>query len=164
MPIPAQSPAALPCTDRNAVATGRGKNILDLSFQSPTALKNSAPAVSASAGKILRFAILLLLGVVAALPAPDVQLDQSCPPIKYTHRSLQDGEVYFFFNESDETQTCFATLAGTGHVSVWDAETGKIQPLTESVVDAPGHVIVPLTLAGQEARFIVVGAEPPGAN
>ena len=40
--------------------------------------------------------------VVAALPPPDVKLDAACPPIKYLHRRLADGDVYFFFNESSQ--------------------------------------------------------------
>ena len=40
--------------------------------------------------------------VVAALPKPDVKLDAACAPIKYIHRALADGDVYFFFNESDQ--------------------------------------------------------------
>ncbi len=101
--------------------------------------------------------------VLAALPLPDVKLDQSCPSVKYIHRSLKDGEVYFFFNESDDTQARTVTLAGTGQVTVWDAASGTIHPV-EGVTSTAGHVTVPLTLAGQEARFIVVGALPPGVQ
>jgi hypothetical protein len=94
--------------------------------------------------------------VVAALPTPDVKLDSAWPPIKYIHRSLKDGEVYFFFNESNETQTRTATLAGSGKVvEVWDAATGTIHPL-DGATQTSGSVTVPLTLAGQEARFIVL--------
>jgi hypothetical protein len=101
--------------------------------------------------------------VLAALPPPDVKLDQPCPSIKYIHRSLQDGEAYFFFNESDDTQTRTVTLAGTGKVTVWDAASGAIHPVA-GVTSTAGHVTVPLTLAGEEARFIVVGALPPGVQ
>jgi hypothetical protein len=94
--------------------------------------------------------------VVAALPPPDVKLDTACPAIKYLHRNYKDGEVYFFFNESTETQTRTATLAGTGPVHVWDANTGTIQPLA-GVGPATGSVAVPLTLANHETRFIVIG-------
>jgi len=97
--------------------------------------------------------------VVAALPLPDVKLDTACPPIKYNHRSYKDGDVYFFFNESDQPQSRTATLAGTGQVQVWDAATGKIQPL-EGVGKASGSVAVPLSLAGYETRFIVIAAAP----
>jgi hypothetical protein len=95
--------------------------------------------------------------VVAALPPPDVKLDTPCPAIKYTHRAYKDGQVYFFFNESNETQSRTATLAGTGQVQVWDAAGGKIQPL-EGVAKAAGSVAVPLTLTNYEARLIVIGA------
>jgi hypothetical protein len=97
--------------------------------------------------------------VVAALPKPDVKLDTACPPIKYMHRSLKDGEVYCFFNESNQTQTRTATLAGTGQVQVWDATRGTIHPLA-GIAKAAGSVAVPLTLGPQEARFIVIGPLP----
>ena len=95
--------------------------------------------------------------VLAALPAPDVKLDSACPPIKYIRRSLKDGDVYFFFNESAQTQTRTATLVGRGPVQVWDATTGTIHPLT-GVAKATGTVALPLTLAPQEARIVVIGA------
>jgi hypothetical protein len=101
--------------------------------------------------------------VIAALPAPDVALDAPCPPIKYIRRNLQDGDVYFFFNESAQTQSRTATLAGHGAVQVWDATSGAIHPLA-GVAPADGSVAVPLTLGPQEARFIVIGALPPGAG
>jgi len=94
--------------------------------------------------------------VIAALPPPDVKLDTACPGIKYIHRTLKDGDVYFFFNESSQTVTRTATLSGTGQVQVWDAVTGKIQPLAD-VPKAAGSVPVPLTLASHETRFIVIG-------
>jgi hypothetical protein len=100
--------------------------------------------------------------VIAALPAPDVKLDAAAPPIKYNHRSYKDGEVYFFFNESKDTLARTATMAGQGQVQVWDATTGTIHPLA-GVAQATGSVAVPLTLGPQEARFIVIGALPPGA-
>ena len=93
--------------------------------------------------------------VVAALPPPDVKLDTACPPIKYIHRALKDGEVYFFFNESDQPQSRTATLAGTGQIQVWDAASGTIHPL-DGVTQAAGKVAVPLALTNYEARFIVL--------
>jgi len=93
--------------------------------------------------------------VIAALPPPDVKLDTACPPVKYLHRVLKDGNVYFFFNESGETQTCNAMLAGTGSAQVWDAATGTIH-LLEGVTHMAESVNVPLSLAAYESRFIVV--------
>jgi hypothetical protein len=93
--------------------------------------------------------------VVAAPPPPDVKLDAACPPVKYLHRALKDGDVYFFFNESNETQSRTATLAGTGQVQVWDATDGTIHPQA-GVKETADSVIVPLTLTNYEARFIVL--------
>jgi hypothetical protein len=93
--------------------------------------------------------------VVAALPRPDVKLDAACPPIKYIHRALKDGEEYFFFNECNQTQTRIATVAGSGQVQVWDAASGTIRPL-DNIVAGSGTVAVPLSLGPQEARFIVL--------
>ena len=93
--------------------------------------------------------------VVAALPQPDAKLDTACPAIKYLHRALADGDVYFFFNESNQIQTRDATLAGSGRAEVWDAASGKIHPL-DGARAAAGRVAVPLKLAGHEARFIVL--------
>ncbi|MGD1031281.1 MAG: glycosyl hydrolase [Opitutaceae bacterium] len=100
--------------------------------------------------------------VVAALPEPDVRLDAACPPIKYIHRSLSDGDAYLFFNESNQVQTRTATLAGSGRAQVWDATTGTIHPLA-GVAPASGRLAVPLVLEPQEARFIVIGPLPDGA-
>jgi len=63
--------------------------------------------------------------------------------------------VYFFFNESTETQTRTATLAGSGQAEVWDAASGKISPLDGAKAGA-GSITVPLPLAGQEGRLIVL--------
>lgn len=101
--------------------------------------------------------------VIAALPLRDVKLDAACPSIKYLRRSLKDGEVYFFFNESAQTQARTATLVGTGQVQIWDAADGTIHPLA-GVAKAAGTVDVPLMLAAQEARVIVIGALPAGAG
>jgi hypothetical protein len=92
--------------------------------------------------------------IVAALPPPDVKLDTSCPPIKYIHRALKDGDMYFFFNESNETQSSTASLSATGHAQIWDATSGTIRPL-EGVTEAANSVTVPLTLTNYEARIIV---------
>jgi hypothetical protein len=93
--------------------------------------------------------------VVAALPPPDVKLNSPCPPIKYLHRALKDGEVYFFYNESNVNQSRTATLAGSGRAEIWNATDGTIHPLEVAAREA-GHVSVSLPLGPQEARFIVL--------
>ncbi|HVS69948.1 MAG TPA: glycosyl hydrolase [Phycisphaerae bacterium] len=100
--------------------------------------------------------------VLAALPAPDVKLDQPCPPIKYIHRSLKDGDVYFFFNESDQPQSRNVTLAGAGTPQLWDPSIGQIEPLANFSHTADSTTL-PITLQGQESRFIVLSPQPNSA-
>jgi hypothetical protein len=83
--------------------------------------------------------------------------------VNYTHRALKDGEVYFFFNESHQTISSTATLAGTGTVQIWDAADGTIHPLT-GVAAANGSVDVPITLGPQGAMFLVIGPMPAGVG
>jgi hypothetical protein len=94
--------------------------------------------------------------VVATLPKPDVKLDTLCPPVKYIHRSLKDGEVYFFFNESDKVQSNRATLSGKGKVQVWDAATGKIS-VVKGTNTGRGSVSLHLKFLPYESMFIVIG-------
>src|SRR5664280_1481877 len=94
--------------------------------------------------------------VIASLPKPDVKLDTACPSVKYIHRSLKDGEIYFFFNESDKAQSRDAILSGKGQVQVWDAATGRISLLT-AIKTGNGTVSLPLVLEPFESRFIIIG-------
>jgi len=95
--------------------------------------------------------------VLALLPAPDVTLAPAPAAVKYLHRRWRDADCYFFFNESAQTQTMDATLAGSGPVQSWDADTGKI-----STVVAPtagkNAVRLHMNLAPHESRFVVAGA------
>ena len=99
--------------------------------------------------------------VLAALPAPDVALDSPCPPLKYTHRTWRDGDLYFFFNESDQKQSRTAVLAGRGQAQGWDAATGQIHLMTAAVA-GKDSVRLPLVLAPYEARIVVIGPAPAG--
>ncbi|MGD1068867.1 MAG: glycosyl hydrolase [Bryobacteraceae bacterium] len=101
--------------------------------------------------------------VIAALPKPDVKLDSAVPRLTYTHRSWRDAEMYFFFNESTETVSRMATVAGHGQAQVWDLATGEIHPMSGAVVEADS-VRVPLVLGAYEAKVIVVGPMPAGAS
>jgi hypothetical protein len=94
--------------------------------------------------------------VVAVLPKPDVQLDAACTPIKYVHRTLKDGDLYFFFNESDQAQSRTATVAGSGQVQVWDANSGTIAPLTGAAAEK-NTMRFSLALRPYESKSVVVG-------
>jgi hypothetical protein len=94
--------------------------------------------------------------VVAALPKPDVKLDVACASVKYMHRTLKDGDLYFFFNESDQAQSRTATVTGRGQVQVWNANSGTITPLTGATAEKD-TVRFLLALAPYESKIIVVG-------
>ena len=94
--------------------------------------------------------------VVSALPKPDVKLDAICPQVKYLHRAFKDGNLYFFFNETDKMQTNTATVTGSGKVQVWDATTGAISNVSGKM-SGKNSITLPLVLAPYESRFIVTG-------
>jgi hypothetical protein len=97
--------------------------------------------------------------VVQALPKPDVALDRPCQAIKYTHRSLSDADLYFFFNESAEKQSRTALLAGRGQAQAWDLGEGLIHPMKTAAAE-PGGVRLSLVLAPYEAKLVVIGPMP----
>jgi hypothetical protein len=97
--------------------------------------------------------------VLAALPKPDVKLDAEFQRLTYTHRQFTDGDMYFFFNESNKAESRTATLAGHGTAQTWDLATGEIHPLSAATVEGDG-VKVPLVLGPYEAKVIVVGPLP----
>ena len=97
--------------------------------------------------------------VLAALPKPDVKLDAAFPRLTYTHRKWADGDMYYFFNESNKSESRMVTVAGHGRAQDWDMGTGEIHPMTSAMPDADG-VKIPLALAPYEAKVIVVGPLP----
>ena len=101
--------------------------------------------------------------VIEALPAPDVKLDAEFPRLTYTHRVWRDGDMYFFFNESDRTESRVASLAGHGQAQSWDMATGEVHPVAGTTAEG-SMMRFPLTLGPYEAKVIVVGPLPKGAS
>jgi alpha-L-rhamnosidase len=99
--------------------------------------------------------------VLAALPKPDVKLDAEFARLTYTHRQWTDGDMYFFFNESNQAESRVATIAGHGTAQDWDLGTGEIHAMAGAAADA-GSVRIPLLLGPYEAKVIVVGPLPAG--
>jgi len=97
--------------------------------------------------------------VLAALPSPDVKLDSAFPRLTYTHRAWSDGDMYYFFNESDKFESRVATIAGHGKAQDWDLGSGDIHPLANATYEG-GTARIPLTLAPYEAKVIVIGPLP----
>lgn len=97
------------------------------------------------------------LSGLASLPT-DVKLDQPSTSIKYLHRKLKDADMYFFFNESDQTLNRSVTMKGKGIVQEWDAQSGNIKNVNATPGNN-GSVQVPVELKPYETKFIVIGQQ-----
>jgi len=100
--------------------------------------------------------------VLAALPEPEVALDQTAPGLKYIHRRLKDGDAYFFFNEGDDALSLNATVTTAGTATVaqgWDAATGRIEALPGAAF-ARGKATLPLSLESWATKLVVIGSAP----
>jgi hypothetical protein len=97
--------------------------------------------------------------VLAALPARDVKLDAAFSRLTYTHRTWSDGDLYYFFNESDTAESRMATVVGHGKAQAWDLATGEIHPMSAATY-VEGAATFPLVLGPYEAKVIVVGPLP----
>jgi hypothetical protein len=93
--------------------------------------------------------------VFAFLPEPDVKTGQSLPDLKYLHRTLEAGELYFFFNEGKNPVSSVVTLAGRGKVQEWDSRNGQITGLKSSPANK-NKTSVQLELDGWETKFIFI--------
>jgi hypothetical protein len=90
----------------------------------------------------------------SALPW-DVKLDQPAASLKYLHRNLKDGQLYFFFNEGDQQLTRNITLKGTGEVEEWHAQNGTIQNI-RATSTGNGSIQLNVDLKPYETKFIVI--------
>ncbi len=93
--------------------------------------------------------------VMEALPASDFILEKPCEFIKYTHRKWKDADLYFVFNEGEESQELNVTLSGKGKVQVWDAMSGQITEIPYKDIDGDS-VMVALEIEAWQTAFIVV--------
>ena len=95
------------------------------------------------------------LQILSYLPDPDFRLTYTAPAVKYNHRKLADGDIYFIFNEGETTVDNTVTLSCTGKVQCWDPASGEITPCTNAVT-ANNQTEIPLRLAPWETRVIVI--------
>jgi hypothetical protein len=70
--------------------------------------------------------------------------------------------MYYFFNESNKSESRTATIAGHGVAQDWNMATGEIHPIGGATAGADG-IKIPLVLAPYEAKVIVVGPLPKEA-
>lgn len=75
--------------------------------------------------------------------------------IRYTHRSLEDREIYFISNrtESEIKDTCYFRN-GTKVAELWDAVTGETKMLSD-IFSSDGMICLPVRLEPARSFFIV---------
>jgi len=109
------------------VFLGRTPNLVsEKSFLKATPLGQCRWAVLEPSGELTQ-------QVMGALPKPDVVFNQPAAAVKYLHRRWSDGEMYFFFDESDQKQSLQAMPAGD---SERDAEGRHWEQRVELMRDA----------------------------
>jgi hypothetical protein len=98
--------------------------------------------------------------VAEALDAMHVSPDfnytgsQSDANLKFIHRKIADGDLYFVDNRSDQAATVDASFRVTGRTpQLWYAETGKMKPVSFSM--ANGRTNIPLKLEPWGTVFVV---------
>ena len=83
--------------------------------------------------------------------APDVETSAD---IRYVHRSVRDGEIYWISKPSDKFETVSLSLRTSGLIpSVWDAETGEIHAVSYTAQN--GRIVVEIPMTPNDAKFIV---------
>jgi hypothetical protein len=84
-------------------------------------------------------------------------------PIRYTHRTHADWDLYFVSNRSDSTQTARLSFRATGQPQCWNPVTGEIRALPEHTF-RNGVTSLPLRFAPHESFFIVFSGERADGN
>ncbi len=74
--------------------------------------------------------------------------------LKFVHRKLADGDIYFVDNRSDHPASVEATFRVSGHApQLWYSETGDTAPVSYSIAD--GRTTVPLKFGPWGSVFVV---------
>lgn len=95
---------------------------------------------------------LLELGV-----APAAQKAESDTAVLPIHRSMDGGEIYYFYNTSDQETTVTVTMQGDGAPYLLNTWTGEVIPLAEYTSDGKS-VTTTVTLTGNDAVLFGIGA------
>jgi hypothetical protein len=85
---------------------------------------------------------------------PDCTFSGDDPELRYVHRKLESGDVYFITNGTERAQVIDASFRVSGlSPDIWRADSGEVRPAsyrTES-----GRTVVPLKLEPGAALFVV---------
>jgi len=94
--------------------------------------------------------VLATIGV-----APDVLFTRSAAaPLRFVHRALQDGDLYFISNSAPHPLQVEASLRVSGKApELWSADTAAMVPVSYRIEN--GRTLVPLELEANESVFVV---------
>ena len=88
--------------------------------------------------------------------APDFQYGSTVPGLnlRYVHRTLENGEIYWVNNPNDQFVQASASFRVTGKKpQIWHAETGKMEEASYRIAD--GRTVVELNMTPQDAQFVI---------
>lgn len=85
---------------------------------------------------------------------PDVDFMGSKANLRFVHRRIDNGEIYWIANQTDARQTLNVSFRVSGKKpQIWHAETGKAEDASYEIKD--GRTIVSLDFTPYDAQFIV---------
>ena len=96
-----------------------------------------------------------LPAVVRALIQPDLSLAEANAHIRYCHRVLPEGHLYFVVNTAEDSQHLVLDVAGAGSAQVWDPDRGTVSALAAK--SAAGRTRAQMNLPPLGALFVLVG-------
>ncbi len=87
--------------------------------------------------------------------APDVTFSDAKADLKYVHRRLKDGDIYWIANQTDSNRQFTASFNVTGKKpQLWHADTGVREDVSYEMAD--GRTLVPLNMSAYDAVFVVM--------
>ena len=86
--------------------------------------------------------------------APDIEITGTDHEIRYRHRQLKNGDIYWLNNRSNESTPSRISFRVTGkHPRKWNPQTGEISEVNFSIGDK--KTLIDLTFESWESLFIV---------
>jgi hypothetical protein len=163
--LPANSESEFPSAYVQALA----KEIFGESVTESSSIRGPQSHVNAAGGTgiYLPFGLESLLPLVLdGLLEPDVKVAEARSPLRVTHRSLENHEVYFVINDSAEPWTGQVDFAATGASERWNPATGKrLESLTDSTaqlsLEPYGAALFRFASAKPSRRRAITGGELP---
>ena len=93
--------------------------------------------------------------VESAMPTPEFNVVKGDAKfLRYTRRVLDDADIYFIFNEGEESCTFTADIDQSGIVSMWDADKGTFAPMNAE--HTGDKTRISMELKPWESHFITI--------